>query len=48
MKKRSMELIMACLMLVCFFVLAREAAVTASQPSRDPVIVIDPGHGGCR
>lgn len=41
-----MELIMACLMLVCFFVLAREAAVTASQPSRDPVIVIDPGHGG--
>lgn len=46
MKKRSMELIMACLMLVCFFVLAREAAVTASQPSRDPVIVIDPGHGG--
>lgn len=46
MKKRSMELVMACLMLVCFFVLAREAAVTASQPSRDPVIVIDPGHGG--
>lgn len=46
MKKRSMELIMACLMLVCFFVLAREAAVTASQLSRDPVIVIDPGHGG--
>lgn len=41
-----MELIMACLMLVCFFVLAREAAVTASQLSRDPVIVIDPGHGG--
>ena len=46
MKKRSMELVMACLMLVCFFVLAREAAVTASQPSRDPVIVIDTGHGG--
>lgn len=46
MKKRGIELVMACLMLLCFFVLAREAAVTVGQGREKKVIVVDPGHGG--
>lgn len=54
MKKYRMELIMACLMLVCFYLLSRQAAVlsedmTASSRNdaaeSDRKILIDPGHG---
>lgn len=43
------ELSMACLLLVCFFFLSRQAAqvsgrLTAQEEKR--VIVVDPGHGG--
>lgn len=57
MKKYRVELIMACLMLVCFYLLSRQAAVlsenmlgvTASsqvnEKENDKKILIDPGHG---
>lgn len=42
------ELSMACLLLVCFFFLSREAAQVSVVPSEQEkkVIVVDPGHGG--
>ena len=52
MKKYRMELIMACLMLVSFYLLSRQAAVVSvrskgSQTVQERgVIVIDAGHGG--
>lgn len=46
MKKHVMELLMACMMLVCFYYLSREAAVTAGKMSQSKVIVVDIGHGG--
>lgn len=50
MKKYISELCMACLLLVCFFVLSRQAAeVSKSMNGGDVqkhVIVVDPGHGG--
>ena len=47
-----MELIMACLMLVSFYLLSRQAAVVSVSSKKVPkgqekgVIVIDAGHGG--
>lgn len=52
MKKYRMELIMACLMLVSFYLLSRQAAVVSVSSKKVPkgqekgVIVIDAGHGG--
>ncbi len=43
------ELSMACLLLVCFFFLSREAAqvsVALTSEKERQVIVVDPGHGG--
>lgn len=51
MKKYRMELIMACLMLVCFYLLSRQAAVisvnmsSAQSVGTKKKILIDPGHG---
>ncbi|MDO4274941.1 MAG: N-acetylmuramoyl-L-alanine amidase [Eubacteriales bacterium] len=46
MKKHIMELTMACLLLVCFFFLSREAAVVSKELNSQKVIVVDAGHGG--
>ncbi len=51
MKKPIMELIMACLLLLSFFFLSREAAratmdAAADQAEKENVIVVDAGHGG--
>lgn len=51
MKKPIMELIMACLLLLSFFLLSREAAretldASAKKEGKSDVIVVDPGHGG--
>lgn len=50
MKKYISELCMACLLLVCFFVLSRQAAEVSKSMNdgdvQDHVIVVDPGHGG--
>lgn len=49
-KKHISELMMACLLLVCFFVLSRQAAEVSNSMNqgeiRKNVIVVDPGHGG--
>lgn len=44
-KKRTMELVMACILLSCFYVLSRKAA-GASALQKQRVIVVDAGHGG--
>ena len=41
-----MELAMACLLLICFYFLSREAATVSNQMSNQKVIVVDAGHGG--
>ena len=53
MKKHYVELGMAVLMLVCFYILSREAAETAGKLAdvsgnikNSQVILIDAGHGG--
>lgn len=50
MKKYISELLMACLLLVCFFFLSRQAAEVSNSMNngkvQDHVIVLDPGHGG--
>lgn len=50
LKKRVIEMVMACLLLVSFFFLSRQAAQvsveTKQQDGGRKVIVIDPGHGG--
>ena len=47
MKKYAMELAMACLLLVSFYFLSREAAVASREiRQEDKVILVDPGHGG--
>lgn len=51
MKKCRIEWIMACLMLVCFYLLSRQAAVISAdmtvsrQSESGKKILIDPGHG---
>lgn len=50
MKKYISELLMACLLLVCFFFLSRQAAEVSNSMNngkvQDHVIVLDAGHGG--
>lgn len=46
MKKRLLEVIMACLMLVCFYLLSREAALAAREETNEKLILVDSGHGG--
>lgn len=50
LNRRILELVMAVLLLVSFFLLSREAAMTVSQENRQAdgkgVIVVDVGHGG--
>lgn len=44
-----MELIMGCLLVICFGILSRQAAEVSkafSENSEERVIVVDPGHGG--
>ncbi len=54
MKKYRIELTMACLLLVCFYLLSRQAAVISvnqaetTKGEADPLILVDAGHGGCR
>ena len=53
MKKYRIELTMACLLLVCFYQLSRQAAVISvnqtergTQKAASPLILVDAGHGG--
>ena len=52
MKKYRIELTMACLLLVCFYLLSRQAAVISvnqTEPTKKgtgPLILVDAGHGG--
>ena len=49
LKKYGIELAMACLLLLSFYILSREAAQTAGNMSRSEssqVILVDAGHGG--
>lgn len=55
MKKHLIETGMAVLMLLCFYILSREAAETAGKLvdvsgniKEEKVILVDAGHGGCR
>ena len=55
LKKHFIELAMAVLMLVCFYILSWEAAETAGRLidvfgniKADQVILVDAGHDGCR
>ena len=48
MKKYRIEMVMACLMLVCFYLLSRQAAVVSGQKkdsNDEKIILVDPGHG---
>ena len=46
MKGHFLELAMACLLLVSFYFLAKEAAVVSNEIHQENVIVVDSGHGG--
>lgn len=47
MKKYMMELAMACMLLMSFYFLSKEAAVASKELHEErKVIVVDPGHGG--
>lgn len=46
MRKRMVELIMACVLLVCFLLLSKEAVEVLRAKEQKPVIVVDSGHGG--
>lgn len=46
LKKHIMELLMGCLLLVCFYYLSREAAAVSVELNQKKVIVVDCGHGG--
>ena len=46
MKRGFMELFMACLLLVCFFFLSREAAEVSNEMNGKKTILVDAGHGG--
>ena len=53
MKKYRIELTTACLLLVCFYLLSRQAAVISvnqtergTQKAASPLILVDAGHGG--
>ena len=44
-RKYRMEMVMACLLLVSFYLLSRQAAVVSVQMNFPKLILIDPGHG---
>lgn len=44
--RRVLELTMACMLLVCFYILSREAALTVGNTQKAPLILVDAGHGG--
>ena len=46
MKKHIIELLMGCLLLVCFYFLSREAAAISVELNPKKIIVVDCGHGG--
>ena len=46
MKKHIVELIMGCLLLICFYYLSREAAAVSVEMNQKQIIVVDCGHGG--
>lgn len=46
MKKGMMEMVLAALLLVCFYVLSRQTAETLNITQEKQVIAVDPGHGG--
>lgn len=46
MKKKMIEWLMICVMLVCILLLSREAAEVLRAKEQEPIIVIDSGHGG--
>ena len=52
LRKYRMELIMACLLLISFYFLSRQAAAVSvwmnseEVEKKENVIVLDPGHGG--
>lgn len=46
MKKYFAELVMACLLLICFLFLSKEAATVAKEMNGQTTIVVDAGHGG--
>ena len=52
MKKYRIELTMACLLLVCFYLLSRQAAVISvnqtesTKKEAGPLILVEAGHGG--
>lgn len=46
MRKRIVELIMACVLLVCFLLLSKEAVEVLRAKEQKPVLVVDCGHGG--
>lgn len=46
MKGHFLELVMACLLLISFYYLAKEAAVVSNEIHQENVIVVDSGHGG--
>lgn len=45
-RKHGLELVMACMLLMCFYILSREAALTSSEGAGQQVILVDSGHGG--
>lgn len=46
MKKKMIELVMACVLLICFLLLSREAVEVLTAKEKVPIIVVDAGHGG--
>lgn len=46
LKKHIMELIMGCLLLLCFYCLSRKAAAVSVGIDQKKIIVVDCGHGG--
>lgn len=46
LKKHIVELLMGCLLLLCFYYLSREAAAVSVEMNQKKVIVVDCGHGG--
>ena len=48
MKKHIIELLMGCLLLVCFYFLSREAATISVELNPKKILVVDCGHGAGR
>lgn len=46
MRKRIVEWIMTCILLVCILLLSKEAVDVLQADEKKPVIVVDAGHGG--